>query len=191
MKHHLLPPMLLLAVGLFACHTSPVPARPQLPTSRPDATGAAPIDCPLHKAGVDASGLRPFEEVEEYIAFLERPDRASWQRPNAVVGALHLKGDETVTDVGAGSGYFSFPLAAALPDGVVRAVDIEPEMIRHIHHRVLDQGIQNLQAVLATPDDPQVEADTDLVFMCDVLHHVADREIWLARLSPADLEKAS
>ena len=88
------------------------------------------IDCPLRRAGVDPSQLRPFAEVEKYIAFLDRPDRAAWQRPDEVVAALGLHGDETVLDLGAGSGYFSFRLARAVPRGKVVATDLEPEMIR-------------------------------------------------------------
>jgi len=141
-----------------------------------------PIDCPLHAAGVDADGLRPFEEVEQYIAFLERADRAEWQKPDDVIRALELTGAESVNDVGAGSGYFSFRLAAALPDGKVRAIDIEPEMIRHVHHRVLSEEIPNLEVTLTDPADPGVDAGADLVFICDVLHHVQNRQAWLGRL---------
>ena len=47
-----------------------------------------PIECPLRKAGIDRTTLKPFEEVEKYIAFLERADRAKWQKPDAVVKAL-------------------------------------------------------------------------------------------------------
>ena len=70
-----------------------------------------PIECPLRKAGIDKTKLKPFEEVGDYISFLEREDRAIWQQPDAVVEALGLAGDEVVADVGAGSGYFTFRLA--------------------------------------------------------------------------------
>jgi len=141
-----------------------------------------PIDCPLRKQGIDTTHMRPFEDVEKYIAFLERPDRAVWQKPDEVVAALGLRGNETVFDLGAGSGYFTFRLAKALPRGKVIAADTEPEMIRHIHHEVMSEGIQNVQAELVKPDDPAAPSDADLVFVCDVLHHVADRPAWLARL---------
>jgi SAM-dependent methyltransferase len=141
-----------------------------------------PIDCPLHKQGLDASSLKPFAETEKYIAFLERPDRARWQKPDAVVKALRLKGDETVADVGAGSGYFSFRFATALPKGKVVAIDIDPEMVRHVHHKVMTEGIGNVQAVLADPKDPSVPASADVVFVCDVIHHVEARDAWLAKL---------
>jgi ubiquinone/menaquinone biosynthesis C-methylase UbiE len=127
--------------------------------------------------------LKPFEDVEDYIAFLERPDRAAWQKPGAVVAALELKGTETVVDLGAGSGYFSFPLARALPAGKVVAIDIEPEMVRHIHHKAMTEGVNNIEPVLGKADDPGVAAGADLVFMCDVLHHVPTRAAWLTKLT--------
>jgi len=142
-----------------------------------------PIDCPLRKQGVDPAHLRPFEDTAQYIAFLERPDGATWQKPDAVVAALGLTGKETIVDIGAGSGYFSFRLARAVPKGKVIALDVEPEMIRHIHHKAMTEGVRNLQVALAKPDDPGVPAEADLVFMCDVLHHIQDRPPWLAKLA--------
>jgi ubiquinone/menaquinone biosynthesis C-methylase UbiE len=139
------------------------------------------IDCPLRKAGVDPSQLRPFAEVEKYIAFLDRPDRAAWQKPDDVVAALGLQGDETIFDLGAGSGYFSFKLARAVPRGKVVAADLEPEMIRHIHHKAMVEGVTNLTPVIIKADDPQVPGDADYVFVCDVLHHVQDRAGWLKK----------
>lgn len=152
------------------------------PASQPGDLTAPTIDCPLRKAGVDAQHLKPFADVQKYVAFLERPDRAAWQKPEEVVRALHLTGNEIVADVGAGSGYFTFRFAAALPEGRVVATDIEPEMIRHIHHKAMTEGIRNVEPVLASADDPKVPATADIVFVCDVLHHVQNRIAWLARL---------
>jgi hypothetical protein len=42
-------------------------------------------DCPLRRAGIAPTKLKPFEEVKKYIQFLERPDRAKWQKPDEVV----------------------------------------------------------------------------------------------------------
>lgn len=132
---------------------------------------------------MNTGALRPFAETERYIEFLERADRAAWQKPDAVVAALHLAGTETLVDVGAGSGYFTFRFAKALPRGKVIATDVDPEMIRHIHHEVLTQGIRNVKVVLAEPKDPSVDAGADVVFVCDVIHHVDGREAWLRKLA--------
>ncbi len=150
-------------------------------TSEP-ASSSAPIDCPLHGKGGSAAGLRPFDQVESYIAFLDRPERATWQKPDEVVKALQLRGTETVVDVGAGSGYFTFRFAKVLPKGKVLATDIEPEMVRHMHHKVMTEKITNVQVSLADPKDPGVSSAADLVFVADVIHHVEGREAWLKKL---------
>jgi 2-polyprenyl-3-methyl-5-hydroxy-6-metoxy-1,4-benzoquinol methylase len=186
----------LIAVGLFVSIASckrreppPVVAQPTIApaVSSPVAGGHdpahPPIDCPLRKQGIDPTHLKPFEDAQKYIAFLERSDRAAWQKPEAVVAALGLAGTEVVVDLGAGSGYFTFPLARSLKTGKVVAIDVEPEMIRHIHHKAMVGGIKNIEVVLGKADDPSLPARADLVFMCDVLHHVPKRSDWLAKLA--------
>jgi ubiquinone/menaquinone biosynthesis C-methylase UbiE len=142
-----------------------------------------PIDCPLRAQGTDPTHLKPFENVEKYIAFLDRPERALWQKPDEVVAALHLADTDTVVDLGAGSGYFTFRIAKVVPRGTVIAVDVEPEMVRHIHHKAMTDGVTNVRVVLGKPDDPGVPGDADVVLVCDVLHHVANRPVWLGRLA--------
>ena len=142
-----------------------------------------PIDCPLRRAGIDPRKLKPFARVKRYIAFLERGDRAVWQKPAAVVRALGLRGTERVADVGAGSGYFTFPIARALPRGRVYALDIEPEMVRHIHHKAMTSRVGNVRARLVKPDSPRLPLGIDLVFVCDVIHHVRRPARWLGRLA--------
>ena len=161
-------------------------ARPaaKAPTS-PHKPATPPIDCPLRKQGIDPSHMRPFEDVERYIAFLEREDRAAWQKPEQVIAALKLQGTETVMDLGAGSGYFAFRFAKALPRGKVIAADIEPEMVRHIHHKAMTERVRNIEATLIEANAPAVPAGVDLIFVCDVLHHVTDRPAWLAKITKA------
>ena len=74
---------LLLAwmmVALGVTWMGPAPAAAQAVTNKPD-SGAKqalpPIECPLRKAGIDPTKLKPFEEVEKYIQFLERADRGA------------------------------------------------------------------------------------------------------------------
>lgn len=142
-----------------------------------------PIECPLRRAGIDPTKLKPFEEVEKYIQFLERKDRAQWQKPDEVVKALGLSGSEVVVDLGSGPGYFTFRLAKALPSGRVIAIDSQPEMARHVHRKVLNEGVRNIQAQVAkSDDDPGLPAGVDLVFVCDVLMHVKQKAKWLGAI---------
>ena len=84
-------------------------------------TGNPPIECPLRKQGINPHDLKPFAETQQYIDFLERRDRAVWQKPGAVIKELHLSGAEKIADVGAGTGYFTFRIARAVPTTSVAA----------------------------------------------------------------------
>jgi hypothetical protein len=42
---------------------------------------------------------------------------------------------------------------------------------------------KNIEAKLIQPSDPAVPGGADVVFVCNVLHYVADRPSWLAKLA--------
>jgi ubiquinone/menaquinone biosynthesis C-methylase UbiE len=116
--------------------------------------------------------------MSAYIRALEDPGRDEWQKPDAVLAHLDLKPGETIADIGAGSGYFTLRLARAVgPGGRVYAVDIDQEMLEYIQQRARRERLSNIQTVLAGPHDPKLPASSlDLVFICDTLHHISDRE---------------
>jgi predicted methyltransferase len=116
-----------------------------------------------------------------YIAMLEDPARDAYQKPHEVLMALALRPGEAVADIGSGSGYFSLRLAAHVgPSGRVYAVDVDPDLVRHLNRRVREAGLDNLRSVLADPDDPLLpDASVDRFFVCDTWHHIADQAKYL------------
>jgi len=61
---------------------------------------------------------------------LEDPDRLKWLPPTEVLSRLHLAEGTRVADIGAGTGYFAIPMAAAVGGaGQVLAVDLQQEML--------------------------------------------------------------
>ncbi|MFQ5740585.1 MAG: class I SAM-dependent methyltransferase [Acidobacteriota bacterium] len=124
---------------------------------------------------------RLHRDAKAYIAMLEDPKRDAYQKPDQVVSALGLKEGEIIADVGAGSGYFAFRFARRVGEsGKVYAVDINPEMIRHMNHRVRDLEMRNVVTVLADPDDPLIpEAAVDRFFICDTWHHIEQPDRYL------------
>ncbi len=104
-------------------------------------------------------------------AWLERPEREREERTDLLVANLPLTPDAVVADIGAGTGYFSFPVAAEVPDGRVLAVDIQPEMLAIVEARKAQLGITNVQPVLGTITSPNLPANTvDLAFIVDAYH---------------------
>lgn len=125
---------------------------------------------------------RLHQDPQAYIAMLEDPARDAYQKPEAVVAALGLRAGEVVADIGSGSGYFTLRLAGAVgPAGRVYAVDVDPDMVRHLNHRVRDARVDNVRSVLADPDDPLLaEASVDRFFVCDTWHHIENQAKYLA-----------
>jgi len=104
--------------------------------------------------------------------WLERPEREREEEPAKAVAALELKPGMTVADVGVGTGYFAFRMAAAVGEGgKVLGVDIQPEMLKLLKEAAEKRGAKNVEGVLGTEKDPKLpEGAVDLVLMVDVYH---------------------
>lgn len=126
-----------------------------------------------------------FEHAEDWVARFEDPSRDAWQKPDEVIRTLSLSPSARVADIGAGTGYFSVRLARSIPQGQVFAIDIEPSMVEYVTERASREGLPNIQAVLASPDDPKIAGAVDLILIVDTYHHITDRSAYVRRLIPA------
>lgn len=105
------------------------------------------------------------------IKWLERPEREGEESPSKVMEKLGLKGDETLADIGAGSGYFTFMMAPFVPKGKVIAVDIQQEMLDFLEGKKKLKRAANIETLLGTIQDTRLPANsTDLVLMVDAYH---------------------
>ena len=126
-----------------------------------------------------------FGDAEKWSHVFDDPKRDAWQKPHEVIKALALKTDAVVADIGAGTGYFSARLANMLAKGTVYAVDIEPDMVKHLAERAKREKLANLVAVAGKPEDPQLPGKVDLVLLVDVYHHIDAREAYFRSLRTA------
>lgn len=146
------------------------------------AAGAHPAGGECHQQGDE---LHSFEDTQRWIDMFERPERADTQKPEEVVAALELEPGQTVADIGAGSGYFTFHLARAVgPHGRVLAVDIEEGMLDAIRgRRAGEKGGGVVSTILADPDNPNLpDGQVDLVLIVNTYHHIQDRVAYLRGL---------
>lgn len=122
----------------------------------------------------------PPRSADEYAKVLEDPGRDKWQKPHEVISALALRPDETVADIGAGSGYFARRLAHHASK--VFAVDLDSKLL----DKTRTSSPANVETVLALPDDPKLASGAvDTIFICDVLHHIDNRPAYYAKLAAA------
>ena len=91
-------------------------------------------------------------DPKAYMKALEDPKRDEYQKPHEVLTALNIKPGEVIADIGAGTGYFTFRLAHFVgAKGKVYAVDVSPDMIRHINRRIRETNAANVVSILAEP----------------------------------------
>lgn len=103
--------------------------------------------------------------------WLERPEREREERTDLLIEALPIAAGSIVADIGAGTGYFSFPIAARIPNGKVLAVDIQQEMLDIIEARKAQGAPANVETVLGTEQDPMLpNAGIDLILIVDAYH---------------------
>jgi ubiquinone/menaquinone biosynthesis C-methylase UbiE len=104
--------------------------------------------------------------------WLDRPERIKEERTDKLLKLLALQAGEVVADIGAGSGYFSFPMAKEVrPRGKVYAVDIQKEMLDLIRKRMKARKVSNIEPVLGTETDPKLPAGKiDTILLVDVYH---------------------
>ncbi|MGA8086982.1 MAG: methyltransferase domain-containing protein [Terracidiphilus sp.] len=99
-------------------------------------------------------------------------ERDHWQHSSEVIQALNLKPDETVVDLGCGSGYFSLKLSDTVaPKGKVIAEDIRRLSLAFLWMRALRKGKRNISVLLGDFDDPHLPPNNvDAVLISNTYH---------------------
>ena len=113
---------------------------------------------------------------EDLVKNFESEDRAKWQKPEEVIKKLgDLKG-KTVMDIGSGTGYFSFRLAAQ--GAKVIAADVNDKFQDYIKQRKEKEKLTDEQLVTRKVpyNAPNLQAEeADYVIIVDTYHHVDNR----------------
>jgi ubiquinone/menaquinone biosynthesis C-methylase UbiE len=123
--------------------------------------------------------------------WLVRPERVAEEAPDAALDAIGIAKGETIADIGAGVGYFTWRLAARVgPEGKVYAVDIQQAMLDQLRKNMAARKLANYEAVLGAVDDPRLPAGRiDLALLVDVYHEFSRPQEMLrkirASLTPA------
>lgn len=121
------------------------------------------------------------------LSIFEEANRDQKLQIDRVMDTLKLHPGSNVADIGAGGGWFSVRAARRVAggdhSGTVFAEDINPHAIDAIHDRATKENLSNIAAVLGTPNDPKLPANTlDAALMLRVYHEIAHPPTLLANL---------
>ncbi|MEA5114593.1 MAG: class I SAM-dependent methyltransferase [Geobacteraceae bacterium] len=114
---------------------------------------------------------------------IDNPLRRLFHDPGKILGP-YVRPGNSVIDVGAGTGFFSIPLAGMVgPAGRVTAIDIQPEMLAALVRKARARGVsQIIKPHLASRDSLGDHSGADFILAFWVVHEVPDQRVFLEEL---------
>ncbi len=105
------------------------------------------------------------------MGWLERPEREAEENVNTLLKNMKIQPEDTIADIGAGSGYHVFRMAPMAYSGHVYAIDIQVEMLNEIQSKKEKGNVTNVDLVLSTETGINLpENSVDKVLLVDVYH---------------------
>ena len=105
------------------------------------------------------------------IGWLERSEREKEENVSSLIKNMKIKSNEVIADIGAGSGYHAFRIASLVTNGLVYAVDIQPEMLMVIEKTKEFKKVENIKTILGTEKTVELPKNSvDKILMVDVYH---------------------
>lgn len=185
-RSHLLPRSVLcalMALVLLGCALANQQTRPSNPIVSPKPS----VSTGTSERSSDRIDRPTSEPYSGSLSIFEDPKREGRLQVNRVMDVLAIKSGSTVADVGAGSGWFTLRAAKRVgSDGLVYAVEINGEYLKHIEKRSKEESLSNIRTILGKEDDPLLpEKSVDAVLLLKTYHEISEPVRWLRRLRPA------
>jgi ubiquinone/menaquinone biosynthesis C-methylase UbiE len=113
--------------------------------------------------------------------------RDQWQRPLDILQALDPRPDDTIVDLGCGSGYFTLKLSAPVGNrGRVIAEDIRWLPLVFLRVRTILKKELNVSLIHGQPTDPHLPVnDASAVLILNTYHELSDPYAVLAQVRRA------
>ncbi len=119
-------------------------------------------------------------------AWLNRKDREKEENSNLAINKMELLPTNTVADIGAGTGYYTFKIAQKVPLGKVYAVEIQDQMIHYLNERKKELGASNVEVIKGDSKSPHLpDSSIDLAILIDVYHELEYPKEMLQYISKA------
>lgn len=180
--------LVLSALFLAACGGSdaPPPAEPETESESVEHEHADGHEGHNH-GHHDANKHMHQSSFEELLARFNDPARDEWQQPNKVIELLGDLSGKTVADIGAGGGYFTFPMAEVAEK--VIALDIDTNFLQYINEQCAKHARENVEVRHTPEHSPRLTpGEADAAIIVNTYHHIQNREAYFGQVA-AGLKK--
>ena len=116
------------------------------------------------------------------IAFLESKQRESILPPEMLIDEMPIHENHTLLDIGAGSGFFTIPMAKKTKE-TVYALDFDSRMLNVISEKAIKEDLQNIKLIESTIEALSLEDESiDFIMASLILHEVESLSKVLSKL---------
>ncbi|MBD1391836.1 class I SAM-dependent methyltransferase [Mucilaginibacter glaciei] len=117
-------------------------------------------------------------EIAQVMSFegadwLERNNRQQEENTALAISKLPIIKNSVVADIGAGTGYYTFRIAAQLSQGKVYAVEIQDDALNYLKDKSSKLAHNNVTVIKGGEKSPNLpDNSVDLAMMVDVYHEL-------------------
>jgi ubiquinone/menaquinone biosynthesis C-methylase UbiE len=116
------------------------------------------------------------------MAFLDSKQRERFIPPEVLISQMPIRNYHTLLDVGAGSGFFTIPMAERTTN-TVYAMDPDKRMLSVIEAKAKEKGLNNIKPLQETIENLSLQNDSiDFVMASLILHEVKSLTIALTKI---------
>ncbi len=113
----------------------------------------------------------------KHAVFLDSDERRKRLPPEEIIELIDLDSSSKIMDLGAGTGFLTFPLSERVTEGKVYAVDVQKEMLKMLEKKCEEKSCRNIEIVHSNEGQiPISDRVVDHVFSINVLHEIKDFE---------------
>ncbi|WP_265455497.1 class I SAM-dependent methyltransferase [Enterococcus sp. HY326] len=116
------------------------------------------------------------------LHYLNRQAKGNSER---IITELDIKNRQTIVDIGAGGGHFSYQFAKVNLGNEVVAIDVDQRHLDFIERQSVKQNLKNIRTLLVNTEDnslPLGDNSVDLFFMRNMFHDLTTPQQYFANL---------
>ena len=116
------------------------------------------------------------DDNQDFIRQLVSPERDRREDTITILAFSDINDRDTVADIGCGPGFYTIPLAKAVSNGKVYALDVDDEMLDACRRRLAEARLGNVEVLKCQEYEfPLEDGSLNGLFLGYVVHHVEDR----------------